>query len=139
MWFEDLSIYEYLDEAQTKPLIAIGWLENGKSYNTGVIEKQVLEKLGEFQKNPRLFVVAAGVHECDFCFQKAGVINLTIPRNGTIYFCPELIMHYIENHSYLPPKEFCEAVLNCPPMQSLEYRQKLLENGGEDLQEFFDY
>ena len=34
---------------------------------------------------------------------------------------------------YQPPECFCEAVLRCPPMGSMEYLQALLVNGGRDL------
>lgn len=138
MWYEDLSIYGYLDEENTKPIYAIGWLENGKPYPTGKIQPEVYEKLSKLVENPWIYVLACGVHECDFCYKVSGNLNLTIPYNGKIYECPELITHYIEKHSYLPPKEFCEAVLACPPMDSVEYKQKIVENGGEPLAEYFE-
>ena len=29
---------------------------------------------------------------------------------GVVYAAPELIAHYVEDHGYLPPPEFVEAV-----------------------------
>lgn len=31
--------------------------------------------------------------------------------SGQVFVAPNLIVHYIEAHSYLPPREFVEAVL----------------------------
>jgi len=41
--------------------------------------------------------------------------------------------HYINAHRYLPPNEFCEAVLSCPPTQTMEYKRRFLENGGREI------
>jgi hypothetical protein len=31
----------------------------------------------------------------------------------------------MDSHGYVPPEEFIEAVLDCPPMRSTEYLQAL--------------
>jgi SAM-dependent methyltransferase len=41
-----------------------------------------------------------------------------IPTKTLKYVAPELIVHYIEAHSYLPPQEFITAVMACPPQGS---------------------
>jgi hypothetical protein len=66
------------------------------------------------------------MHRCDLCLgelseRKVGVNNLFIPGDGFLYVSPELILHYINDHQYSPPVEFCEAVLACPPMNSRAY------------------
>ena len=77
-----------------------------------------------------------GAHFCSFCPDDAdkqetvvfdghrfglGAANLFLPAEGTIYVAPSLIVHYIRDHSYLPPEPFCEAVRTCPPVTSDEY------------------
>jgi len=42
---------------------------------------------------------------------------------------PEGIVHYVGCHRYLPPPEFCEAVLSSPPAGSQEYFERLHANG----------
>ncbi|HRH44635.1 MAG TPA: hypothetical protein PKY82_23565 [Pyrinomonadaceae bacterium] len=139
MWYEDLTQCDYFGEQYPKFLTAIGWLENGKPYSTDTIPRDVYTKLCEFSKNPWTFAVFMGHHLCDLCqFQfendsAKGVSNIFIPHNGKIYVCPELITHYINNHFYLPPREFIEAVYVCPPQGSMEYLKKMLENGGREL------
>ena len=135
MWYEELTECDYFGEEYAKILTAVGWLENEKPFATGKVPTDFFEKLSELQKNPWTFASFCGFHECNICqFKgKSGIKNIFIPYNNRIYVCPELITHYINNHFYLPPGEFIEAVLNCPPQKSMEYLKKMLENGGRDL------
>jgi len=36
-------------------------------------------------------------------------------KDGKIYAAPNLIYHYVAAHKYLPPQEFIDAVMTCPP------------------------
>jgi hypothetical protein len=141
MWYEDLSKCDYFGEEHANILTSVGWLENKKPFPTGVIPKIVYDKLCELSKNPFRFAVFRGFHQCDLCqvqFEfrgERGISNIFIPHSGKIYVCPELITHYINTHFYRPPREFLEAVSVCPPMRSMEYLKKMLENGGRDLVE----
>jgi hypothetical protein len=56
--------------------------------------------------------------------------RLTLSR---IYVAPVGILHYIAAHWYKPPMAFVEAVMACPPMQSMAYKRELLANGGRVL------
>jgi hypothetical protein len=135
MWYEDLTECDYFGKEYAKILTAVGWLENGKPFSHGKVSKDFYDKLCEVSKNPWAFCMFCGKHECDFCqfHGKFGGMNLFIPHNGKIYVCPELITHYINAHLYFPPIEFIEAVLACPPMRSMDYLKKMLENGGREL------
>jgi len=42
---------------------------------------------------------------------------------------PVAVVHYISAHSYRPPQIFIEAVLKCPPIDSMNP----LANGGRSL------
>ena len=48
-------------------------------------------------------------------------LNIVVPGRGVTYVAPEAIEHYVGCHRYLPPVEFCEAVLSSPPAGSQEY------------------
>jgi hypothetical protein len=63
----------------------------------------------------------------------ASSMELFIPSTGFLYSFPENIAHYIDSHGYCPPEGFQRAVLDCPPMKSMEYRKLLLANGGRLL------
>ncbi|QDU30172.1 hypothetical protein ETAA8_52910 [Anatilimnocola aggregata] len=117
-------------------ILAVGWLEKAFEIPTGPTPQEVFAKLTEFARNPWQPFVSAGYHECGICQfggEKRGTANLFIPYEGKIYVCPELITHYINAHYYSPPVEFCEAVLACPPMQSMAYKRLLVACSGAVL------
>src|ERR1051326_4486028 len=116
MWFEDLSPCSYFGKLSEQWLRAVGWLERGHEFRTGQVRVSVLEKLEALWRAPFAPCVFMGIHRCGLCQVggPAGVANLWVPGNEFLYVCPELILHYIRAHEYLPPDEFCEAVLNCP-------------------------
>ena len=100
--YEDLSECDYFGEEYAKILKSVGWIETEKDFQVGAIPKDVYFKLCELQKNPWMFAMFCGFHECDLCqFQgETEISNIFIPHNNKIYICPELITHYINAHSY---------------------------------------
>jgi hypothetical protein len=54
-------------------------------------------------------------------------MNLLIPGVGVVYAAPAGFLHYIKEHSYLPPAEFIRAVEACPPYGSDAYEAALRE------------
>jgi hypothetical protein len=134
LWFEDLSPCTYF--AVDVKLVAVGWLERDKSYGAGAVDRRVYDALVEMRKNPWQPFVSAGLHECDLCSfepEVRGSANLFIPAEGTIFVCPELIVHYMNAHGYAPPDVFCRAVLACPAMRSMQYLKAIKERGGAQL------
>lgn len=131
MWYEDLTECDYFGKKYSKILTAVGWLEAEKPYTKGEVDTNVYEKLCEFNRKPLTIASYRGFHRCDFCFSEneRGSSNIFVPYRGKVYVCPQLITHYIKNHSYCPPQEFNEAVFVCPPIRSMDYRIKMLENG----------
>ena len=114
-------------------ILAVGWLEKSSAFPVGPTPPEVFERLKALASNPWQPFVAAGVHQCSICQfegEKSGVANLFIAHEGKIYVAPELITHYINAHHYQPPRVFCEAVLACPPMDSMEYKRLLLACNG---------
>ena len=134
-WFSDLSSCAYFGEEFAGALKAIGWLERGREYPVGRAEQSIYRKLVALRREPWQPMVSMGVHECDLCQYEGeiGSANIFIPANGFLYVCPELITHYMNAHGYLPPDEFCEAVLSCPEMRSVAYMKAILANGGRPL------
>ncbi len=122
-------------------LLAVGWLSNAGSFPTGATAREVYTRLQEFAKDPWQPFRFMGVHECELCQfhgEQCGSANLFIPHDGKIYVAPMLILHYINAHHYAPPKEFCDAVLACPPMRSMEYKKVLIACGGSVLWKMSD-
>jgi hypothetical protein len=63
-----------------------------------------------------------GGHTCEFCGRAYGHANLAVASESVLYIAPELVLHYVRAHSYLPPEEFVQAVLSAPLPGSDEFR-----------------
>lgn len=134
--FEDLSPCDYFGECSSSVLRAIGWLEREYPFTVGRIDEAVFRKLESLLADPWQPCAAAGLHDCDLCLfepERMGTKNLFVPGDHVIFVCPELLIHYINAHGYQPPDVFCQAVLECPVMRSIEYHKKLLASGGRIL------
>ena len=131
-WYADNSKCDYFPFPGNESLLAIGWLERGREFNTGSVDSAVYDRLEELLRDPWQPVASAGPHACNLCrFRQDthGSANLFVPGDGAIFVCPELILHYMNAHGYAPPREFCSAVLSCPDTRSMEYKKALLKNG----------
>jgi hypothetical protein len=117
-------------------LIAVGWVEQGRSFETGHVVAEVTEKLQvlreEFEQTFRR-ILFRGLHNCSICKVSSpdralldrSHVNLFIPYRGFVFVAPGRIDHYIETHGYRPPESFMDAVLACPPPSGADYRELL--------------
>lgn len=148
-YFRDLDLLYYhrgafdADEWST-PLRAIGWLEHPNEYPRGEAPEGLVRKLNE------LYYLSAtkyeddlfcGLQECSLC-QAAGMtsresdiddsnINIFVPGHDCVFAGSGGVIHYIEKHGYLPPREFIDAVFACPEYGSKAYLAALQQlNGG---------
>jgi hypothetical protein len=126
-FFTDLSPCSYFDMASLPPLIAVGWLEAGHEYTVGDPGEQVFMRLKEFQRSSWQPVIFMGGHVCDLCRYNGfySHTNLFIPGPDATYVAPEGIVHYVGAHGYLPPSEFCHAVIQAPGVDTPEYFEAL--------------
>jgi hypothetical protein len=129
---DDFELQELKGSAK---LVTIGWLESGHSYKTGNVDCDIYKKLKFLMMDPWNPHTTWGNHTCSLCqFDGArGSTLLYVPYNGNVYVCPELIVHYIGCHNYLPPEYFINAINTCPDTHGQEYRNLLLANGGSVL------
>ena len=133
-WYEDLAECTYFP-IRTPALRAVGWLAKDKLYTQGRVDPRVYSALVEFQKHPWEPVAVMGLHDCELCRYDPlrGASNIFVPGTGVVYVCPELITHYMNQHAYAPPAEFCAAVLASPTMSSVDYLRAIVANGGRGL------
>ncbi|MGN6625324.1 MAG: hypothetical protein ACTHLN_01780 [Tepidisphaeraceae bacterium] len=126
-WYEDLQPWTYLPLEADRPLVAVGWLERGRSYATGEADEELRAALrilysrdeSRMQlKYDTSSFFSGGSHPCDFCDKERngprGYSNMFIPSERVIYVCNDLIKHYIEAHHYVPPRPFVQALLKEP-------------------------
>lgn len=134
-YFPDLSPYAYGYTKHTG-VAHIGWLSDLHPFLRGVVAPHLIEKLRKLATNP--VELYRGYHLCELCPQPDSPViaasqtatkvivpggpydiwmkcrrsngEIRVSLYGVTYAAPVLIVHYIEEHHYLPPAEFLEAV-----------------------------
>ena len=147
MYFEDLDACTYhsgpLDASEwAVPLRAVGWLEHPHRFGVGVVPAELVSKIQKLVEQTREHFphdTFRGSHDCSLCRAAGRVgggagswqVNLIVPGRHEVYAAPGGIVHYISDHSYLPPAAFLEAVASCADCGSEEYFEALRRaNGG---------
>ena len=129
MHFPDFGNLVPIPMANPAAVRAIGWLSATHVHATGMTPPAFAGKLREicahWSKGLEAlgWPAAAGSHTCEFCgsFRTSG--NVGVPWNDVLFVSPEMVAHYVETHSYLPPAEFIEAVLASPVPGTVEYAE----------------
>lgn len=133
--FKDLEYCNYFPRFECEALTAIARLERDSIFEKGPVEETFYRKLCELVSDPWQPVKSFGYHSCELCQFDGPPCskNVFIPYQGKIFVAPVAIVHYVSTHWYQPPPIFVEAVMACPPMKSMEYKEALLSNGGRGL------
>jgi len=125
----DLEPCTYFGTKASRCLVAVGWLDARVSYERGPASTHFVEKLALLAHDAWEFSVFCGSHRCtlDSCESRPSESrNLFIPTDAFIYAAPQMVLHYVQDHSYSPPPAFVSAVLDCPTMNSDEYLATLI-------------
>lgn len=150
-YIKDLTSCGYFRRPLTKKLLAVGWLEPHHEFSLGRVEQGAFRALIELLRDPwQPGGGFRGLHDCGFCNEpevplrmqfddivvQLGAKNVFVPGSERVYVAPSLVLHYIKDHGYCPPEEFCDAVIACPPMRSDEYFKAVAALGPTWLREF---
>jgi hypothetical protein len=133
-YFPDLSPYSY-GHGSHPGVVHVGWLDNVHPYATGSVDVRLIEKMKWLASRP--VELYRGKHRCELCKEPSGLDRTYLPNgividpkcswaqwmdgcssNGEIrashegitFAAPVLIVHYIEEHRYLPPDQFLKAI-----------------------------
>jgi hypothetical protein len=134
-YFPDLSAYSY-GHGHHPGVVHVGWLDGVHPFPKGSLDRRLIEKIKLFATKP--VELYRGKHICEVCAQPKDLIMTFIPNrhklidpecqwakwtaprssngeirvvsDGITYAAPVLIVHYIEEHGYLPPAQFIEAI-----------------------------
>lgn len=124
-WYPDLGTATMVDWGDH--IRAIGWLHESHSFPVGDSRPEFVRELREITSKASYAMDAlgwaafAGFHTCEFCGEFESIRNVGIPAGAILYVAPEMVSHYVEQHSYLPPEEFVEAVLASPDPDTSAY------------------
>ncbi len=134
-YFPDMGVCDYFGLDHSGRLKAVGWLDSEFEYLTGEIDEGIFKHIEQLMQDPFQPVISAGLHQCNLCQFNGpkGARNIFIPSNGDIIVCPELILHYIDCHAYLPPDIFINAIMQIKDTRGMVYKKQLLENNGSFL------
>ncbi|MEF9903736.1 DUF7919 family protein [Streptomyces sp. P9-A2] len=120
--YPDLTPYSYSES--DREMLNVGWLARWRGYPRGIVDERVVDALkvlsATYDNQMR------GIHHCAFCGTDRPVVlgGPTLDTevwlgsaeirvrgaDGTLYAAPNLVIHYITEHQYRPPEEFCRAV-----------------------------
>ena len=144
-YYRDLDVCDYifgrsrsgprLTAASAARLRAAGWLSVSEAYVRGNIGQQERDRLEALLRKAWQPVFYKGCHTCELCSEARSIYNLFIPGREVVFVSPEGILHYIDRHQYLPPREFLDAVMGCPEMGSQAYFAALIQAGGQEFAE----
>jgi len=113
------------------PVVNVGWLDAEHPCRTGVLPEGLLARLKDLAGVRVL--QTRGYHYCELCIRDLGGIShirsldaatrdhlmgelpcesaeFRVKGSGVVYAVPQLALHYIAAHGYLPPPEFCDAI-----------------------------
>jgi hypothetical protein len=128
-YYPDLTAYEYYPGEGH--MLNVGWLSKEAVFPRGPVPMAFAHELELLTELP--VELTRGCHVCEFCERSEELIKLIkeFPQyeavwemfrcgngeihvadgSGAIYCAPTLVLHYVSEHQYQPPREFVDAVL----------------------------
>ena len=89
--------------------IMVGWL-GSEIPSTGEISIGTIKKLEWARDNRTIDQGWLGEHVCEICDDYVDRGEILVIDGEKMYVAPRMILHYIQTHSYRPPKDFLNAV-----------------------------
>ncbi|MER6101491.1 hypothetical protein ABT115_03870 [Streptomyces sp. NPDC001832] len=131
-YYPDLSPYSY--DQSSRDMLNVGWLSIQHQYVKGLVDERVLDALkvlsSAYENQMR------GIHHCEFCDADRpfvfggptgeakvwlGSAEIRVEgADGTCYAAPDLVIHYITEHWYCPPEEFCQAAVRAAGFEGVD-------------------
>ncbi|MFC1580268.1 hypothetical protein ACFL4N_05085 [Thermodesulfobacteriota bacterium] len=108
-WWHEVGFAYSKSIPESFSAIMIGWLGNTIP-SSGEIPGEFLKRLEWAYEHRAIDEGWLGEHECEICNSCADSGEILIVDGHKMYVAPKMILHYVKDHSYLPPEEFMEAV-----------------------------
>jgi hypothetical protein len=129
-WFADGSSCSYFGPWKTPILVAAGWLDQVHEVPRGELparDRDIVRALPNLMKSFRGPLFKGG-HECNLGHGEPvdrdvprGAHNIYVPSSERLWVAPELIVHYVDEHRYLPPRAFLGAAEQALGAQATDY------------------
>ena len=105
----------------------VGWLGNEHDFPVGKLEHDIIAQIWRASLIPA--IQFKGYHNCQLCKHPFGATAVEFDgqvakigcgiiavesQPGVLLVAPDLILHYVLSHEYLPPSELLEAICAIP-------------------------
>ena len=127
MYRKDLSSYRCPGLKPHTNAKSIGWLSSDQPYTQGTVDLALVRKLEAIAIGCPVMQMR-GFNYCECCDEEELVVawdgkrrllgsaEIWVPASDdVVYAAPDMVSHYVQKHSYLPPREFLEAVARFDP------------------------
>ena len=104
-WWHVVNLAYSKSIPDTFNAVLVGWIGN-KILSKGNVSIETMKKLEWAADNRDIDQGSLGEHECEICNNHTDRGEILIIDGEIMYVAPRMIVHYIKEHSYLPPKEF---------------------------------
>jgi hypothetical protein len=128
--FDDGTPYTYAHclQGPTTPVLNIGWLDRSREFPVGTTSAEFRDKLAWLCLRKQV-LPARGIHACNICpavkngfhsieidgrKHELGSAEIRVAGSQVQYAAPNLILHYVVDHRYLPPEDFVASVIALP-------------------------
>lgn len=111
----------------------VGLIKN--CFNTGNVSDKFTHKIQKIIEKSSyseaalswIFDLEFGSHTCGLCGNVEGAGIFGIPSDKILYIAPTMILHFIEEHRYLPPRQFLDSVMDSPMPGTKDYEDAVSE------------
>ncbi|TKW62509.1 MAG: hypothetical protein DI616_20515 [Paracoccus denitrificans] len=141
--YDDMTEYRYKKSEGEVTSKNIGWLGRDSRFRTGIAPIDFVQRL-EVLSCIR-FNATRGISDCPLCGERPiknssgqvlGSAEIKVPSDQERYSSPNLILHFVVRHNYLPPENYISAVLAMSNPKSDSTRADY-EKFGVKVPEFF--
>ena len=90
--------------------VSIGWLGNTVP-STGSVPCEFIDLPNHLYQRHSLSELELGYHDCEICDDYFSCGQLWLEVDGTRCIMPMMILHYIREHRYCPPRAFVDLAV----------------------------
>lgn len=127
-YYEDLS--QQTQVVKGRHIRAIGWLSPEHPYTKGKPPEAFVDQLRKriqcngIHDRKMGLIGMMGLHSCEFCDAYTCGGEFGIPNGKQLFVAPKMILHYVEEHDYLPPQTFIDAFMKAPFPDTQAYAEQ---------------